>query len=137
MTLPTGAPGAGRPVRGITVLYDARCRVCCWVRDWLLRQPTYVAVQLVPAASPDARRHFPWLDHSRTLSEVTVVGDGGEVWTGDGAWIACLWATRAHRAAAVRLASSPGRPLARAAVVAACGFRAVAGSGGDVCDAGG
>jgi predicted DCC family thiol-disulfide oxidoreductase YuxK len=108
---------------GLTVLYDEGCPFCRSVRSWLERQPTYVPLTFLPAGSPAARAVFPALDHARTLREVTVVGDGGQVYEGDAAWIACLWATRVHRVTANRLATPAGRPLARAAVAAAARLR--------------
>jgi predicted DCC family thiol-disulfide oxidoreductase YuxK len=110
-------------VSGLTVLYDEGCPFCRSVRSWLGRQPTYVPLRFLPAGSPAARAAFPALDPARTLREVTVVGDGGEVYEGDAAWIACLWATRAHRATANRLATPAGRSLARAAVATAARLR--------------
>lgn len=109
-------------VRHLTVLYDASCGLCTGVQGWLDGKALLVEVELVAAASPEARRRFPWLDHDATLDEVTVVADTGEVWTGDAAWIVCLWATVDHRALAYRLAGSL-RPLVRTASRTANGLR--------------
>lgn len=49
---------------------------------WLGTQALLVELDLVPAGSKAAQRRFPALDHGRTLQEVTVVSDVGEVWTG-------------------------------------------------------
>jgi predicted DCC family thiol-disulfide oxidoreductase YuxK len=117
-------PRAAHPVRGLTVLYDADCRLCRAVRAWLERQRQLVPLTFVPAGSPAARRRFPGLDHDATLAEITVVGDGGQVFAGDAAWIACLWALAKHRGLAYRLATPAGRPLARAAVLVAARLRA-------------
>ncbi|MEW2036867.1 DUF393 domain-containing protein, partial [Streptomyces sp. NPDC005534] len=62
------------PVRGLTVLYDPRCSLCAFLKDWLARQAQLVPLRLVPVASEEARRRFPRLDHRSTLSEITVVG---------------------------------------------------------------
>lgn len=40
------------PVRRLTVLYDADCRLCTFVRGWLVRQRQLVPLDLVPACSP-------------------------------------------------------------------------------------
>ncbi|MFI1323017.1 DUF393 domain-containing protein [Streptomyces sp. WAC04189] len=118
------APGtAGAPVRRLTVLYDAECPLCTHVRDWLLRQPRLVPLELVPAASDEARRRFPGLDHAATLDEVTAVGDAGQVYRGPAAWVVVLWALRGHRALAHRLATPAGAVLARGAVLAAAKWR--------------
>ncbi|MFB7652293.1 MULTISPECIES: thiol-disulfide oxidoreductase DCC family protein [unclassified Streptomyces] len=114
---------AGAPVRRLTVLYDAECSLCTHVRDWLLRQPRLVELDLVPAGSDEARGRLPGLDHAATLDEVTVVGDAGQVFRGAAAWIVVLWALREHRALAHRLSTPAGARLARGAVLAAAKWR--------------
>ncbi|MET9383817.1 DCC1-like thiol-disulfide oxidoreductase family protein [Streptomyces sp. NPDC002928] len=111
------------PVRRLTVLYDADCSVCTFVRGWLARQPQLVPLELVPAASDEARRRFPGLDHRATLNDVTVVGDGGQVYRGTAAWIVTLWALREHRPLAHRLSTPTGAKLAKGAVLAAAKWR--------------
>ena len=54
------------PVRRLTVLYDAECSLCTFLRDWLVRQPQWVPLELVPAGSAEARRRFPGLLRSRS-----------------------------------------------------------------------
>ncbi|MFI9600474.1 thiol-disulfide oxidoreductase DCC family protein [Streptomyces sp. NPDC004069] len=112
------------PVRGLTVLYDAECALCASVRDWLVRQPQLVPLELVPAGSEQAGRRFPGLDHGATLEEVTVVGDSGQVYRGAAAWIVVLWALREHRPLSHRLSTPAGARLARGAVLAAARWRA-------------
>ncbi|MYW47551.1 DCC1-like thiol-disulfide oxidoreductase family protein [Streptomyces sp. SID161] len=114
---------AGAPVRRLTVLYDAGCALCTHLRHWLARQSQLVPLQLVPAGSAGARARFPGLDHAVTLDEVTVVGDAGQVYRGSRAWIVVLWALRAYRPLAHRLATPAGAPLARGAVLAAAKWR--------------
>ncbi|GHB43702.1 hypothetical protein GCM10010377_38070 [Streptomyces viridiviolaceus] len=114
---------AGAPVRRLTVLYDAECALCTFVRDWLLRQPRLVPLELVPAGSDEARRRFPGLDHAGTLDEVTAVGDAGQVYRGAAAWIVVLWALREHRPLAHRLSTPAGARLAKGAVLAAAKWR--------------
>ena len=127
------------------LLYDAGCPLCSRFRDWLVAQALLVPVAAVPADSEQARRLFPFLDHDRTLQEVTVVADSGDVWTGEHAWVMCLWATAAHRGLAESLAGPTGLPVARAMAYAAAALRAhltsrpdteaVRGGGyADVCD---
>ncbi|MER7719547.1 DUF393 domain-containing protein [Streptomyces flaveolus] len=117
-------PGtAGAPVRRLTVLYDAECSLCAHVRDWLLRQPRLVPLDLVPAGSDEARRRFPGLDHGASLDEVTAVGDAGQVYRGAAAWIVVLWALRGYRGLAHRLSTPAGARLARGAVLAAAKWR--------------
>ncbi|GLP67920.1 MULTISPECIES: DCC1-like thiol-disulfide oxidoreductase family protein [unclassified Streptomyces] len=111
------------PVRRLTVLYDAECSLCAFLRDWLVRQPQLVPLELVPAASEEARRRFPGLDHGATLDEITVVGDSGQVYRGTAAWIVTLWALREHRGLAHRFSTPSGARFARGAVLAAAKWR--------------
>jgi predicted DCC family thiol-disulfide oxidoreductase YuxK len=115
---------AARPVRGLTVLYDDQCRLCRGLRDWLGRQRQLVPLTFFPAGSTAARLRYPGLDHRATLEEITVIGDGGQIFSGDAAWIACMWALAKHRGLAYRLATPAGRPFARAAVLVAAKLRA-------------
>jgi predicted DCC family thiol-disulfide oxidoreductase YuxK len=111
------------PVLGLTVLYDARCSLCAFLRDWLGKQPQLVPLRLVPAGSEHARSLFPALDHRTTLEEITVVGDGGQVYRGAAAWVVCLWALREHRPLAHRLSTPAGALLAKGAMLAAAKWR--------------
>ncbi len=113
----------GTPVRKLTVLYDADCPLCVHIRHWLLAQRRLVPLDLVPAASHEARRRFPELDHTSTLREITVVGDSGQIWTGTDAFIVGLWALAEHRPRANWLSTPAGRPFARAAMYTASAWR--------------
>ncbi|SHK64805.1 thiol-disulfide oxidoreductase DCC family protein [Actinacidiphila paucisporea] len=120
------APSArGRvPLRGLTVLYDPDCRLCAFVGDWLAGQRKLIPVRLVPVGSERARRLFPALDHDgATRREITVVGDTGQVYVGDTAWVVCLWALADHRALAHTMSTPAGRRLARAAVLGVARYR--------------
>ncbi|MGW6904543.1 thiol-disulfide oxidoreductase DCC family protein [Streptomyces sp. NPDC054940] len=111
------------PVRRLTVLYDTRCSLCTFVRDWLAKQPQLVPLELVPAGSEEARRRHPDLDHAATLDDITVVGDAGQVYRGSTAWIVTLWALREHRPLAHRLSTPSGARLAKGAALAAAKWR--------------
>jgi predicted DCC family thiol-disulfide oxidoreductase YuxK len=136
MTGPTGATGGAgvpadrTPVRRLTVLYDADCSLCAFLRDWLVRQPQLVPLELVPAGSQEARLRFPGLDHRATLEEITVVGDAGQVYRDTAAWIVTLWALREHRPLAHRLSTPSGARLAKGAVLAAAKWRGAQWQGG-------
>ncbi|MGW3242916.1 thiol-disulfide oxidoreductase DCC family protein [Streptomyces sp. NPDC001070] len=120
----TGAATAAPvPVRRLTVLYDPDCSLCAFVRGWLERQRQIVPLDLVPVGSDEARRRFPELDHAATLREITVVGDSGQVYRDDAAWLVCLWALAEYRPTAHRLSTRAGAPVARAAVLAAARYR--------------
>ncbi len=125
------APPPDAPVTGLTVLFDADCALCGWAKGWLERQGRRVPVTFVPAGSAQAAARFPSLDRIETLREVTVVAEDGRVWTGDAAWIACLWATAHHRALAVRLAAPAMLPFTRQVVASVSAFRGVDGRYGE------
>lgn len=117
--------GAGRtaPVRAITVLHDPDCPLCAALGSWLMKQRQLVPLDLVAAGSPEARRRFPRLDHDATLAEITVVGDGGQVYRGSAAWVVTLWALAEYRPLAHRFSTPAGAHLARGAVLAAAKYR--------------
>ncbi|WP_406332442.1 thiol-disulfide oxidoreductase DCC family protein [Streptomyces sp. NBC_00203] len=111
------------PVLGLTVLYDAQCSLCTFLRGWLAKQPQLVPLRLVPAGSDEARALFPSLDHRATLEDITVVGDGGQVYRGAAAWVVTLWALREHRPLAHRLSTPAGARFAKGAMLTAAKWR--------------
>ncbi|MEV0727213.1 DCC1-like thiol-disulfide oxidoreductase family protein [Polymorphospora sp. NPDC050346] len=118
---PTAHGGGG--IAGFTVLYDERCPVCRTARAWLAARDQLVPLSFVPAGSPQARLLFPDLDHAATLRDISVIADTGEVYVGDGAWLACLWALADYRALADRLARPDLLPVARRVVKTASALR--------------
>ncbi|MFF8917966.1 thiol-disulfide oxidoreductase DCC family protein [Streptomyces sp. NPDC015032] len=121
----TGTGGRRPSVERLTVLYDAQCSLCVHLRQWLMKQRQLVPLDLVPAASEEARRRFPGLDHAGTLDEITVIGDRGQIYRGTSAWIVCLWALADHRPRSHWLTTPAGRPFARATVLAAAKYRSL------------
>lgn len=117
------------PVRRLTVLYDPDCPVCASARRWLDRQRQLVPLDMVPCGSADALRRFPELDHAATRRDITVVGDSGQVYRDDAAWLVVLWALAEYRPTAHRLSTRAGGPVARAAVLAAARLREASKSG--------
>ena len=105
-----------QPVQQLTVLYDASCNLCRAARAWLEHQPQLVPLEFVAAASKEARKRYPLLDPKATLEDLTVVSDGGEVWSGPKAWLVCLWALEGKRGLAQRLSTPALMPKARAVV---------------------
>lgn len=83
----------------LTVFYDARCGLCCALRDWIGRQRQLVRVDCRPAQAG--------------VEDLSVVADTGETWTGDSAWLMVLWALADYRAWSYRLASPLLLPTAR------------------------
>ena len=104
-------------MNSLTILYDARCNLCAYVKSWLEAQPTYLELIFLAAGSPEARRRFPLLDHMATLDDLTVVSESGEVYTGANAWVMCLWALQGYRAWAYRFSAPELLPLARRVVL--------------------
>ncbi|HEX2223736.1 MAG TPA: DUF393 domain-containing protein, partial [Thermoanaerobaculia bacterium] len=100
-------------MHALTVLYDSDCGLCQRVKDWLETQPKYVTMEFVAAGSRAARERFPGLDPEDTLREVTVVGDGGEVYRGAKAWLICLWALRKYRGLALDWSTPERMALAK------------------------
>ncbi|GIJ19968.1 thiol-disulfide oxidoreductase DCC family protein [Micromonospora lutea] len=121
--LPDATANGGGGIRSLTVLYDAHCPLCRAARDWLASRGQLVPLEFLPAGSAAARLRFPGLDHDATLRDLTVIADTGEVYAGDGAWFACLWALADHRDLAHRLARPHLLPLARRMVAAASAVR--------------
>ncbi|MGR8008767.1 thiol-disulfide oxidoreductase DCC family protein [Streptomyces hypolithicus] len=122
-------------VRSLTVLYDSQCLLCLHLRGWLARQRQLVPLELIPAGSPEAQLRYPALDHGRTLREITVIGDRGQIYAGPAAWIVCLWALAEHRPKAHWLATPGGQPFVRGTMLAAAKYRAATGSAGTApCD---
>jgi len=102
-------------IHRLTVLYDADCGFCVRCRDWLLRQPAFVDLEMLAAGSPEAARRFPDLLESKTPEELVVVDDRGGFYRGARAWLMCLWALSEYREWAGRLASPLLLPFARGA----------------------
>ena len=94
-------------MRSLTVLYDPTCPLCCKAAVWLSEQEKYVPLNVVASGSPEALRAFPTIDHEATRNQLTVIGDGGEVYYDERGWLMCLWALRKYRPMALRF-SQPG-----------------------------
>ena len=122
------------PLRRVTVLYDARCNLCRTARGWLERQVQVVPLEFLAAGSAEAVRRYPHLDPAMTLEDLTVVGDGGEVWVGAKAWVVCLWALEGKRGLARRLSTPALMPKARAVVTFVSRHRRALGTYGEACD---
>jgi predicted DCC family thiol-disulfide oxidoreductase YuxK len=118
-----GDLGNRAAVASMTVLYDAGCRLCRTARRWLESREQLVPLEFVAAGSSVARCRFPQLNPAATLRDLTVVTDGGLVYTGDGAWLVVLWALARYRSSAERLAQPALLPLARRMIAAAAAVR--------------
>jgi predicted DCC family thiol-disulfide oxidoreductase YuxK len=89
-------------MRSLTVLFDPSCSLCRAARWWLEGQNKYVPMEFIGAGTSVAAQRFPGLDPASTLKEITVIGDGGQVYRGAKAWLMCLWALREYRQRAIR-----------------------------------
>ncbi len=102
-------------MKRLYVLFDERCGLCRRAREWATSQPAYFPLIFVPAGSHKASLLFPSLAQASEPEELIAVGDSGEVYRGDSAWIMCLFALTGYREWANRMASPTLRPLARRA----------------------
>jgi predicted DCC family thiol-disulfide oxidoreductase YuxK len=107
-----------REARGparLTVLYDEACPLCRQLRTWLASQRVVVRLELVAAASPEARRRYPRLDHERTKTVLTVITQDGAVFEGERAWLVCAWALPKWQPLAEQFGTRPRLALVRVA----------------------
>ena len=128
--------GERRDHVGLTVLYDDRCPLCRKLKAWLSEQATCIPVEFVAAASKEARRRYPALDHERTMTVLTVIDGLGGVYEGERAWLVCAWALPRFRAAAENFSGRMRRHAVRAAAKAIDGYRhrLLQSTYGDGCD---
>jgi predicted DCC family thiol-disulfide oxidoreductase YuxK len=100
-------------MRYLTVIYDSDCGLCARMIRWLMGQPKWIPLRVLPLSQ--AGKMYPELAKNALREELTVVNDEGGVYVGDHAWLICLHALRRYRRQAQRL-SRPGlRPFARQA----------------------
>jgi predicted DCC family thiol-disulfide oxidoreductase YuxK len=98
-------------MQSVTVFYDADCGLCTRIKGWLLLQPKWIAMHLVP--SSEAPRLYPSL--AGLDEELIVISDEGGVYLDNHAWLICLFALKRYRGWAVRLSRPALAPLAREA----------------------
>jgi predicted DCC family thiol-disulfide oxidoreductase YuxK len=116
--------GVRAEVLRLTVLYDDRCPLCRRLKDWLVRQPILLPIEVLAAGSAEAVRRFPALDHPRSTRVLTVVASDGAVYEEERAWLVCAWALPAWQPVAERLGGGRlGRRVAAVATRAIDGYR--------------
>ena len=120
----------------LTVLYDDRCPLCRRLRTWLANQATVVPVEFLAAASPEAVRRFPALDHPTTVTVLTVVAADGALYQGERAWLMCAWTLPRWQPVAEHLSGRGGMSLVRVMAGWVDGYRhrLIARSYGGGCD---
>ncbi len=84
-------------------------------------QPKWIPLRLVP--SNYAGWLYPALAARNTQEELIVVSDEGGVYSGDHAWLMCLYALKHYRPWAARLSRPALLPLARQAFAILSGNR--------------
>jgi predicted DCC family thiol-disulfide oxidoreductase YuxK len=97
------------------ILYDERCGLCRWSRQWVERQERLLEIVFLAAEREETRRRFPALASDGPPEELTVVSDEGGVYRGSSAWVMVLYALRDYREWSLRLGSPVLLPLARQA----------------------
>jgi len=102
-------------MRKLYVLYDPKCELCCRLKDWLMVQPAWITLEVIPAGSPTARMMFPELEQIAGGNDLAVISDDGGVYLNDRAWIMVLYALDEYRDWAARLTHPLLMPLARQA----------------------
>jgi predicted DCC family thiol-disulfide oxidoreductase YuxK len=110
-------------MESLTVLYDASCSLCQWATRWLDGRRQILPLYFVPAGSDEAHELFPWLDHSRTLDDITVVSDDGLAYEGERAWVMCLWCLHGYRGLAERMATPALLPSVKRVVATVSRYR--------------
>ena len=100
----------------LTVLYDPTCGLCRRAHEWLALQRKLVELNFVPCKSDEARQRFPFLNHELTSKDLTVIGEGGQVYIGSKAWLMVLWALSQYREWSYRLSSPELLPTTRRVV---------------------
>lgn len=98
------------------VFYDDRCELCRRVRHWAHDRPAFVRLVFLRAGSAEAEQIAPGLTgNTVAVKDLVAVGDGGEVYRGDSAWVMGFYALEEFREWSYRMASPALRPFARRA----------------------
>jgi predicted DCC family thiol-disulfide oxidoreductase YuxK len=100
-------------MKQIYVFYDGECGLCRRVREWLASQPAYIKLVFHPFQSEAAHRLCPDLDRFRPSEQLIALADDGALYSGEKAWLICLYALRDYRRWARKLATPALRPLAQ------------------------
>ena len=111
----------GPAIGYLTVFYDPQCGLCARISGWLRAQPQWIPLRLVPLNY--AAWLYPALAARNMREELMVVSDQGGVYTGDHAWLMCLYALRHYRPWAARLSRPALLPLSRQAFAILSGNR--------------
>ena len=102
-------------MKRLFVLYDRDCAMCRRCRQWLGRQPAFVQMEFIPLQAADLAERFPGIEQFNPSEQLLVISDEGAVYRGASAWVICLWALKAYRSFALRMAEPILLPFARIA----------------------
>ena len=105
-------------MKKLYVLYDAKCELCCRLKDWILVQRSWIGIAVLEAGSDKAEELFPELKRIATKEDLVVISDEGAVYLNNNAWIMVLYAMIEYRDWASRLTHPLLMPLARQAFAA-------------------
>jgi predicted DCC family thiol-disulfide oxidoreductase YuxK len=100
-------------MKQIYVFYDGECGLCRRVREWLASQPAYIKLVFHPFQSETARRLCPDLERFHPDQQLIALADDGAIYSGEKAWLICLYALRDYRRWARKLATPALQPLAQ------------------------
>ena len=100
-------------MKRLYVFYDGECGLCTRCREWLGSQHAYLELIFHPFQSKEALRLCPDLPRWRPDQQLIVLSDEGGIYTGEYAWLICLYALREYRGWSERFATPALRPLAR------------------------
>jgi predicted DCC family thiol-disulfide oxidoreductase YuxK len=95
------------------VLYDPACPHSVRHGEWLARQEPLVPLRLLTHQAEEVPCRFPGIEAHLTPRELTVISDDGQLWTGPGASVMCLFMLEQYREFAERLACPQLLPYAR------------------------
>ena len=109
----SGAAGEIPTMKKIYVFYDGECGLCRRVREWLASQPAYIELVFLPFQSEIARHLCPELARFHPSEQLIALADNGAIYSGEKAWLICLYALRDYRRWARKFATPALRPLAQ------------------------
>lgn len=100
-------------MKRMDVLFDGQCAFCRRCAAWLQGQKQFVELSCIARQSITAQVRYANLLSTAGKDDLLVVADSGAVYRGESAYLMCLWALKAYRPWAARLASPLLRPLVR------------------------
>jgi len=100
-------------MKRLYIFFDGECGLCSRCREWLVREPAYLELIFHPFQSREAQRLCPALPRFQPDQQLIVLSDEGGIYSGESAWLMCLYALRDYRGWSQQLAAPALRPLAQ------------------------